>query len=114
VPEGNNAKYYQNEYLFSEIYLQEITQNPEKEEIHTSLNTLKEYREFADTSSLKAWRDSFIHQVLFALGFNVKAETENLTLLFPIGEASNPISLVFCLLPDEDLDNTTMGRNWYM
>lgn len=112
MPEGNNAKYYQNEYLFSEIYLQEITQNPEKEEIHTSLNTLKEYREFADTSSLKAWKDSFIHQVLFALGFNVKAETENLTLLFPIGEASNPISLVFCLLPDVDLNNTTIGRNW--
>ena len=39
--------YYRNEYLFSEIYLQEITQQPEDTEILASLTTLKEYREFA-------------------------------------------------------------------
>jgi hypothetical protein len=35
--------YYRNEYLFSEIYLQEITQQPEDTEILASLTTLKEY-----------------------------------------------------------------------
>jgi hypothetical protein len=34
--------YYRNEYLFSEIYLEEITQQEEKEEILTLLETIKE------------------------------------------------------------------------
>ena len=34
--------YYCNEYLFSEIYLEEITQQEEKEETLASLETIKE------------------------------------------------------------------------
>jgi len=112
VPEGIQQDYYSNEYLFSEIYLQEITQNPEKEDLYTSLITLKEYRDYADTSSLHAWKESFLHQVLYALGFNLKSESDYLTLLFPMGEDTTPISLIFCLLPSEDLNSSTMGRNW--
>ncbi|MDO9529493.1 MAG: hypothetical protein Q7J27_10085 [Syntrophales bacterium] len=44
--------YYQNEYLFSEIYLQEITQQPEDTEILASLNMLKEYREWTSSSPI--------------------------------------------------------------
>lgn len=47
------TSYYRNEYLFSEIYLQEITQQPEDTEILASLTTLKEYREFARTAASK-------------------------------------------------------------
>jgi len=104
--------YYRNEYLFSEIYLEEITRVPEQSEVLASLNTLKDYRDYADTSSLRAWKESFVHQALYTLGFNVQTENENVTLLFPMGNADHPISVCYILLPDEDLDNTTMGRNW--
>jgi hypothetical protein len=104
--------YYRNEYLFSEIYLEEITQIPEQAEVQASLNTLKEYRDYADTSNLKTWKDSFVHQVLYALGFNIQAESENVTLLFPMGSEDHPIAVCYVILPEENLDNTTMGRNW--
>lgn len=64
--------YYRNEYLFSEIYLQEITQQPEDTEILASLTTLKEYREFAWISTMQEWKKSFVHEVLYALRFNIK------------------------------------------
>jgi hypothetical protein len=104
--------YYRNEYLFSEIYLQEITQQPEDTEILASLTTLKEYREFARTSTIQEWKESFVHEVLYALRFDIKSENERLTLLYPVGDTETPITLCYVLLPMEDLDNTTMGRNW--
>jgi len=52
--------YYRNEYLFSEIYLQEITQQPEDTEILASLTTLKEYREFARTATIQEWKDTLM------------------------------------------------------
>lgn len=104
--------YYRNEYLFSEIYLQEITQQPEDTEILASLTTLKEYREFARTATIQEWKESFVHEVLYALRFNIKIENERLTLLYPVGNMETPLTLCYVLLPTEDLDNTTMGRNW--
>ena len=104
--------YYRNEYLFSEIYLQEITQQPEDTEILASLTTLKEYREWARTATIQEWKDSFVHEVLYALRFGVKPENERLTLLYPVGPTETPLTLCYVLLPTEDLDNTTMGQNW--
>jgi len=104
--------YYRNEYLFSEIYLQEITQQPEDTEILASLTTLKEYREFARAATIQEWKESFVHEVLYALRFNIKIENERLTLLYPVGNTETPLTLCYVLLPTEDLDNTTMGRNW--
>jgi len=104
--------YYRNVYLFSEIYLQEITQQPEDTEILASLTTLKEYREFARTATIQEWKESFVHEVLYALRFNIKIENERLTLLYPVGNMETPLTLCYVLLPTEDLDNTTMGRNW--
>jgi len=104
--------YYRNEYLFSEIYLQEITQQPEDTEILASLTTLKEYREFARIDTIQEWKESYVHEVLYALRFAIKPENERLTLLCPVGKADKPLTLCYVLLPGEDLDNTTMGRNW--
>jgi len=104
--------YYRNEYLFSEIYLQEITQQPEDTEILASLTTLKEYREWAQTATIQEWKDSFVHEVLYALRFGIKSENERLTLLYPVGHTKTPLTLCYVLLPTEDLDNTTIGRNW--
>ena len=68
------TKYYRNEYLFSEIYLEEITQMPESQASVASLNTLADYHDYAERDSLVKWTTSYIHKVLYALGFNV---TEN-------------------------------------
>ncbi len=106
--------YYRNETLFSEIYLEEITQQPEQAEVLASLNVLSEYRLYADSKDLVSWRDSYVHEVLSALGFYARAKNEHLTLLFPMGSDRQemPLSLCYVVSPDEDLNNTTMGRNW--
>ena len=104
--------YYRNEYLFSEIYLQEITQQPEDTEILASLTTLKEYREFARTATIQEWKDSFVHEVLYTLRFGVKSENDRLTLLYHVGHTEAPLTLCYVLLPTEDLGNTAIGQNW--
>jgi len=50
--------------------------------------------------------------VLAALGFSIKSEGDALSFLYPIGAIDKPVSLCFSTLPEEDLNNTTMGRNW--
>jgi len=105
-------QYYRNEYLFSEIYLQEITQEPDSDASLASQNTLSEFREYADRSSLPAWTRSYVHEVLFVLGFNVSEKNEHVTLLHPMGQTKTPLSLCWVLPPGEDLGNTSMGRNW--
>ncbi|MEW6180945.1 MAG: DNA methyltransferase [Chloroflexota bacterium] len=106
--------YYRNEMLFSEIYLEEITRQVENAEVLASLNVLADYREYADTRSLQAWKDTYVHEVLSALGFFAKPFSESLTSLFPMGSAGNeaPLSVCLILLPEEDLDSTRVGRNW--
>jgi len=72
---------------------------------------LKEYRDYADTSSLEAWNESFVHEILKALRFGVRKVDEDTTLLYQLGSDST-ITLCYSLLPSEDLDSTTIGRNW--
>ena len=104
--------YYRNEYLFSEIYLQEITQQPEDKEILASLTTLKEYREWARTTTIQEWKDSFVHEVLYALGFGIKSENERLTLLYPVGHKETPLTLCYVLLVEcQDIDNGKMCQH---
>ena len=106
--------YYHDEMLFSEIYLEEITQEPETADLLASLKVITEYRDYADKSTLKGWKESYVHEVLSALGFFAKSKNESLTELFPMGSASNdkPLSLCYVVLPDESLDSTVIGRNW--
>lgn len=104
--------YYHNEMLFSEIYLEEITRQPEHADVLASLKVLREYRDYANASSLEAWTQSYIHEVLAALGFNATVKNAGLTLLYPMGAVNQPVSLCFVTLPGESLDNTLLGRNW--
>ncbi len=106
------TSYYRNETLFSEIYLEEITRQPEHDDVLASLRVLREYRDYADTSSLETWTQSYIHEVLAALGFHAQAQKPGLSNLYPIGNVDQPVSLCFVTLPDENLDNTLLGRNW--
>lgn len=103
--------FYKNEYLFSEIYLREITQLEEDPAVKATLSALKEYREYADTSNLETWNESFVHEILKALRFGVRKGDENAALLYQLGSDST-VTLCYSLLPSEVLDSTTMGRNW--
>ena len=67
-----NNKLYSNQYLFSEIYLDEITQTAEEPEVVASLSTLKDYLEYADPSSIATWDKSFIYEVLQSLRFSAR------------------------------------------
>jgi len=116
--------YYHNETLFSEIYLEEITRQTENADVLASLKVLGEYREYADTYNLQSWKESYVHEVLSALGFFAQSnptpssgsgfEHDHIIYLFPMGSAGTekPLSLCYVLLPEENLDNTTIGRNW--
>jgi Alw26I/Eco31I/Esp3I family type II restriction m6 adenine DNA methyltransferase len=104
--------YYRNENIFSEIYLEEITAQPEHEAVLASLKVLWEYRTYAETSSLNAWVLTYIHEVLFALGFHARTKNEAISFLYPMGSADQPVSLCYMTPPEENLDNTKMGRNW--
>lgn len=106
--------YYQNEALFSEIYLEEVTSQIESTDLLASLKSLGEYREYAETHDLQAWKSTYVHEVLSSLGFSILPKSEQLTYLFPMGVASNdhPLAVCYIVMPDESLDNTTIGRNW--
>jgi hypothetical protein len=106
--------YYHNEMLFSEIYLEEITCQTENSDVLASLKVLGEYREYADTHNLQSWKESYVHEVLSALGFYAQSITQSVTYLFAMGNngAECPLSLCYVVLPNESLDNTTIGRNW--
>lgn len=105
--------YYHDEMLFSEIYLEEITQEPETADLLATLRVITEYRDYADRSTLKGWKDSYVHEVLSALGFYAKPKNESLTELYPMGSGDEkPLSLCYVVLPDENLDKTIIGRNW--
>lgn len=101
-----------NEYLFSEVYLQEITRIEEQPEVVATLSIIKETLEYANANSIQEWNKSFLHQVLQMLRFSVEQENENVILLYPSGEKEKPLSVCYTLLPAEDLNNTLMGRNW--
>jgi len=105
-------KLYKNEYLFSEIYLKEITKIKEDSSIVATLSTLKEYREYAHFETLEEWNRSFVHEVLKALKFGIKIVDENVSYVYQIGKPDENISICYSLLPSEDLENTSMGKNW--
>lgn len=106
--------YYHNEMLFSEIYLEEITRQPENAEVLATFNVLKDYREFSDSSSLEAWKSGYVREVLSTLGFYTLANGEHTYYLFQSGSSGDdqPQSICYVVLRDESLDNTTVGRNW--
>jgi hypothetical protein len=92
--------YYHNEYLFSEIYLEEITHQIERSDVLASLNVLHEYRDYADIHNMKAWKESYVHEVLSALGFSTRSISDHLTHLFPLGIMDKSVSLCYVVMPD--------------
>lgn len=105
------AAYYQNEYLFSELYLHELTQLEEDASVKANLETIGEYLSYADSSTLGEWNRSFIFEVLNMLQFRTKPHNDHITLLSDFSNTGTPLTLCYSLLPGEELDNTNMGSN---
>ena len=112
----NSLQNYRNEYLFSEIYLRDITQRPITDEnLRASLKTIKEWREYADKTSLEKWTNTYIKPVLDILGFGHHREKEgifNILLLFPDFDKNNPMSICYVVPPGEDINCTIKGKHW--
>ena len=112
----NLPKNYRNEYLFSETYLQDITQRPVTDEnLRASLQTIKEWREYADKTSFEKWITTYIEPVLDTLGFGHYREQEgmsNVLLLFPDVDRIKPMSICYVVPPGEDINCTIKGKHW--
>lgn len=110
------SRNYQNEYLFSEIYLQDITQRPVTDEnLRASLQTIKEWREYADKTYLEKWTITYIEPVLDTLCFGHHREKEgmsNVLLLFPDVDRPKPMSICYVVPPGEDINCTIKGKHW--
>ncbi len=109
------GQYYQNEYLFSETYLQDITKRPVTDEnLRATLKTIKEWRDYANYISLEKWITTYIGPVLDTLGFGHHQEQEqaNILVLFPDIDKTEPISLCYVVPPGEDINCTLRGKHW--
>ena len=110
------SRNYRNEYLFSEIYLQDIIQRPVTDEnLRASLQTIKEWREYADKTSLEKWTTTYIEPALDTLGFGHHREKEgisNVLLLFPDVDKTKPMSICYVVPPGEDINCTIKGKHW--
>ncbi|MBA7620530.1 hypothetical protein ES703_27880 [subsurface metagenome] len=107
---------YKNEYLFSEIYLRDITKlSVTDENLRASLQTIKEWREYADKTSIKKWITSYIKPVLDILGFGHQENSKkqaNILVLFPDVGKTQSMSLCYVVPPGEDMDCTLKGKHY--
>lgn len=110
------SRNYRNEYLFSEIYLQDITQRPVTDEnLRASFQTINEWKEYADKTSLEKWTTTYIEPALDTLGFGHHREKENtpyVLFLFPDVDRSKPMSICYVVPPGEDINCTIKGKHW--
>ena len=112
----NSLQNYRNEYLFSEIYLRDIIQRPITDEnLRASLKTIREWKEYADKTSLEKWTNTYIEPILDTLGFGHHREKEgisNILLLFPDFDKNKPMSICYVVPPGEDINCTIKGKHW--
>ncbi len=103
--------YYKNQYLFSEIYLDEITNLEEDRSLISTLETISETALYADKSSLRAWNESFVHELLRTLKFKVDPVNDNIAILKQYGN-DEALTICYSLHPEKDLHTTLMGSNY--
>lgn len=109
-------KNYRNEYLFSETYLQNITQLPIIDEnLKNSFRTIKGWRDEVDNTSPESWITIYIENIFDTLKFGHKRNSEkepNILMLFPDIDKINAMSLCYIIPPEEDINCTLKGKFW--
>jgi hypothetical protein len=107
---------YKNEFLFSESYLKNIVQKPvTSENLRASLQTIQEWFEYSDKSSLEQWINSYIKPTLDTLGFSYQPTKEyipNILFLYQDINKYKPISICYVVSPNEDINCTISGKHW--
>jgi len=109
------SRNYRNEYLFSGIYLQDIIQRPVTDEnIKATFKTIKEWREYADKTSLEKWITIYIEPILDTLGFGHHQDQKqtNIFVLFPDIDKMESMSLCYVVSPGENINCTLKGKHW--
>jgi len=109
------SQYYRNEYLFSETYLRDITgRSIADENLRASLKTIKEWRDYADRTSLEKCISTYVGPALDTLGFGHRQDQEqaNILILFPDIDKTEPMSLCYVVPPGEDINCTLRGKHW--
>ncbi|MEA3313547.1 MAG: hypothetical protein U9Q18_04145, partial [Caldisericota bacterium] len=109
-------KNYRNEYLFSETYLQNITQLPIIDEnLKNYFRTIKGWRDEADNTLPESWITTYIENIFDTLKFGHKRNSEkepNVLMLFPDIDKINAMSLCYTIPPEEDINCTLKGKFW--
>ncbi len=109
-------KNYRNEYLFSETYLQNITQLPIIDEnLKNSFRTIKGWRNEVDNTLPESWITTYIENIFDTLKFGHKKNSEkepNILMLFPDIDKINAMSLCYTIPPEEDINCTLKGKFW--
>lgn len=107
---------YKNEFLFSDSYLNDIIKKAITDDnLKASLQTIKEWHEYADSSSLEQWISSYIKPTLDTIGFSyqfVNEDINNILFLYQDIDKSKPISICYVVPPNEDIDCTISGNHW--
>ena len=95
-------KNYRNEYLFSETYLQNITQLPIIDEnLKNSFRTIKGWRDEADNTLPESWITTYIENIFDTLKFGHQrnsAKEPNILMLFPDIDKIEAMSLCYISL----------------
>lgn len=109
-------KNYRNEYLFSETYLQNITQLPIIDEnLKNSFRTIKGWRDEVDNISSESWISTYIENIFDTLKFGHQRNSEkelNILMLFPDIDKIEAMSLCYIIPPEEDINCTLKGKFW--
>jgi len=107
---------YRNEYLFSETYLQNITQLPIIDEnLKNSFRTIKGWRDEADNTLPESWITAYIENIFDTLKFGHKRNSgkePNILMIFPDIDKINAMSLCYIIPPEEDINCTLKGKFW--
>jgi len=109
-------KNYRNEYLFSETYLQNITQLPIIDEnLKNSFRTIKGWRDEVDNTSPESWINIYIENIFDTLKFGHQRNSEkepNILMFFPDIDKIEAMSLCYIIPPEEDINCTLKGKFW--
>jgi len=98
--------------LFARAYLDSKLAELKEDQQTYLVETLKEWLDKMDSSSLKALVTSFVGPVLDVLG-HIRSELgENSLTLYSDRSRQNAVSLCYVVSPHESLDQTSKGRNY--
>lgn len=112
-------KYFDNQFLFSETYINNyIKDNSKKlvnndEDLDNMFRNIVEWnKEFTTGDSRNDSWENYIDEILDVIGFQNKKIKNNVRVLYtnPLINGEKPVSICYCIDKDENVDSTTKGK----